>query len=155
MLERAAEVRTWPGAFPFRYRYTAGVAGSRFLEALRDRGAFLGSRCEACGYTYVPARLFCERCFADLSAAEVEVGPGGVLESFTVTYVDHERDPLDTPVVYGLVRLDGADAVLLHRVLEAEETALEVGMRVEVVLEPPERRRGSILDVAGFRPVEG
>ncbi len=155
MLERAPEVRTWPGTFPFRYRYTAGVAGSRFLQALRDRGAFLGARCEACRYTYVPARLFCERCFADLSGSEVEVGPGGVLESFTVTYVDHEGRPLEAPVVYGLVRLDGADAVLLHRVLEAEETAFEVGMRVEAVLEPPERRRGSILDVAGFRPVEG
>jgi uncharacterized OB-fold protein len=155
MLERAPEVRTWPGAFPFRYRYTAGVAGSRFLEALRDRGAFLGSRCGACAYTYVPARLFCERCFADLSGSEVEVGPAGVLESFTVVYVGVEGEPLERPVVLGLVRLDGADAVLLHRVLEAEETAFEVGMRVEAVLEPPERRRGSILDVVGFRPVEG
>lgn len=155
MLERAPELRTWPGTFPFRYRYTAGVAGSRFLQAIRDRGAFLGARCEACRYTYVPARLFCERCFADLSGSEVEVGPGGVLESFTVTYVDHEGRPLDVPVVHGLVRLDGADAVLLHRVLEAEETAFEVGMRVEAVLEPPERRRGSILDVMGFRPIEG
>lgn len=152
MLERAAEVRTWPGELPFHYRYTPGVAGSRFLEALRDRGLLLGSRCASCAYTYVPARLFCERCLADLSEAEVEVGPAGVLESYTVCRVGGDGAPLDAPVVLGLVRLDGADAVLLHRVLAAEP---RVGMRVQVVLEPPERRRGSILDIVGFRAAEG
>lgn len=152
MLERASEVRTWPGAFPFSYRYTAGVAGARFLAALRDRGVILGSRCGACAYTYVPARLFCERCLAELSDAELEVGPAGVLESFTVCRVAGDGTPLDAPVVLGLVRLDGADAVLLHRVLAPEP---RVGMRVEAVLEPPERRRGRILDLVGFRALEG
>jgi hypothetical protein len=151
MLERASEVRTWPGELPFSYRYTPGVAGARFLEALRDRGVLLGSRCTACAYTYVPARLFCERCLADLSGAEVEVGPAGVLESFTVCRVADDGTPLDAPLALGLVRPDGADAVLLHRVLAPEP---RVGMRVEVVLEPPERRRGRILDIVGFRALE-
>lgn len=152
MLERAAEVRSWPGELPFRYRYTPGVAGARFLEALRDRGLLLGSRCASCAYTYVPARLFCERCLADLSGTEVEVGPAGVLESYTACRVGVDGAPLDVPVVFGLVRLDGADAVLLHRVLASEP---HVGMRVEAVLEPPERRRGRISDVLGFRAAEG
>lgn len=152
MLERAAEVRTFPGELPFAYRYTPGVAGARFLEALCDRGVLLGSRCAACAYTYVPARLFCERCLADLSGAEVEVGPGGTLEAFTVCRVAGDGSPLDVPAVFGLVRPDGADAMLLHRVLAPEP---RVGMRVEVVLEPRERRGGRILDVVGFRAAEG
>lgn len=153
MLERVVdpdEIRRWPGEFPFAYRYTAGVAASRFLEALRDRGVFLGSRCEDCGYTYVPCRLFCERCFAEL-AADTEVGPGGILESFTVGYVGIEGEPLDEPVTLGLVKLDGADALLLHFVEQGDEP-LEVGTRVEVVVRPPGERAGSILDVTGFRP---
>ncbi len=146
------QVRRWPGEFPFRYRYTAGVAGTVFLRALRDRGVFLGSRCGRCDYTYVPARLYCERCFERLRA-DLEVGPAGTLESFAVGYVGVDGEPLEEPVTVGLVRLDGADAVLFHRVLDADRP-LEVGMRVAAVLKPEGERTGSILDVEGFRPVE-
>jgi uncharacterized OB-fold protein len=142
-------VRRWPGDFPVAHRYTPGVAGEAFLTALRDRGAVLGSRCERCAYTYVPARLFCERCFAEL-AADVELGPGGTLVSFTIGFAGVEGDPLDRPVTLGLVRLDGADAVLLHHVLDPGDEPLEIGERVEVVLRPPAERTGSILDILGF-----
>ncbi len=154
MIERIArpdEVRRWEGDLPVRHRYTPGVAGGAFFAALRDRGVLLGSRCEACSYTYVPARLFCERCFAELSA-DVEVGPGGILVSFTIAFVGLEGEPLEEPAIVGLVRLDGADAVLLHRVVQAGDEPLEIGERVEVVLVP--ERSGSILDIVGFRPLE-
>lgn len=153
MLERIArpdEVRRWEGDFPVRHRYTPGVAGDVFFTALRDRGVLLGSRCEACAYTYVPARMFCERCFAEL-AADVEVGPAGTLASFTIAFTGLDDETLDQPVTFGLVRLDGADALLLHRILDTDEP-LEIGERVEIVLS--DERTGSILDVEGFRPVE-
>jgi uncharacterized OB-fold protein len=145
-------VRRWDGEFPVRHRYTPGVAGTAFFTALRDRGVLLGSRCEACSYTYVPARLFCERCFAEL-AADTEVGPGGELASFTIGFVGLEGEPLDDPETIGLVRLDGADSVLVHRVLDADEP-LEIGERVEVVLRPDGEREGTILDIEGFRSVD-
>jgi uncharacterized OB-fold protein len=146
---RPDQVRRWPGDFPVAHRYTPGVAGEAFLTALRDRGALLGSRCARCAYTYVPARLFCERCFAEL-AADIELGPGGTLVSFTIGFAGVEGDPLDRPVTLGLVRLDGADAVLLHHVLDPGDEPLEIGERVEVVLRPPAERTGSILDILGF-----
>jgi uncharacterized OB-fold protein len=133
---------------PVAHRYTPGVAGEAFFTALRDRGVLLGSRCPSCGYTYVPARLFCERCFVELDA-DAEVGPAGRLVSFTIAYVDVDERPLDEPVTYGLVRLDGADAVLVHRIVDAGTEPLEIGARVEVVLE--DERSGSILDIRGFR----
>jgi hypothetical protein len=149
-LSRPDTVRRWPGAIPVRHRYTPGVAGEAFFEALRDRGALVGSRCRACGFTYVPARLFCERCFAELDP-DTEVGPAGELVSFTIVYVGADGEPLDEPVTLGLVRLDRADAVLCHLVLDAGDEPLGVGQRVEVVLRPPHERTGSILDIAGFR----
>lgn len=155
MLEKIAlpdEVRRWDGEFPVRHRYTPGVAGTAFFTALRDRGVLLGSRCDACSYTYVPARLFCERCFAEL-AADTEVGPGGELVSFTIGFVGLEGEPLEEPETIGLVRLDGADSVLVHRVLDADEP-LEIGERVETVLRPDGERSGTILDIAGFRSVD-
>jgi uncharacterized OB-fold protein len=155
MLERITdpgEVRRWEGGMPVGHRYTPGVAGEAFFSALRERGAILGSRCEECSYTYVPARLFCERCFGELNA-DVEVGPAGELRSFTIAFVDVDERPVETPVTYGLVRLDGADALLLHRVIDPGDEPLEIGARVEAVLE--ERRFGSILDIRGFRVVSG
>jgi uncharacterized protein len=149
-ITRPAEVRRWPGDIPVRHRYTPGVAGEVFFTALRDRGVLLGSRCEECEYTYVPARLFCERCFAEL-AADVEVGPEGTLVSFTIGFVGVDGEPLDVPVTLGLVQLDGADAVLLHHLLEVGDRPLEIGERVEVELRPAAQRTGSILDIEGFR----
>jgi uncharacterized OB-fold protein len=146
-----ADVKRWEGSIPVRHRYTPGVAGEVFLAALRDRGVILGSRCEVCGYSYVPARMFCERCFAELSAS-VEVGPGGTLVSFSVGFVGVEGEPLDAPITVGLIRLDGADAVLFHFVMDgSDDRPLEIGQRVEAVLKPPAERTGSILDIAGFR----
>ena len=153
MLEKIArpdEVRRWPGDMPVRHRYTPGVAGDAFFTALRERGVPLGSRCAHCSYTYVPARLFCERCFTQLSA-DTEVGPGGELVSFTIVFRGVEDEPLDRPYTLGAVRLDGADAVLIHRVLEPGEEPLEIGERVEIVVRPKGERTGSILDVEGFR----
>lgn len=151
MLERITDprdVRRWDGELPVGHRYTPGVAGEAFLSALRERGAILGSRCDECEFTYVPARLFCERCFAELNA-DVEVGPAGTLRSFTIAFVDADERPLREPVTYGLVQLDGADAVMVHRVLDPGDEALEIGARVEVVLAPT--RTASILDIVGFR----
>jgi uncharacterized protein len=149
-IARPDEVRRWPGGMPVRHRYTPGVGGDAFFTALRDRGVLVGSLCTHCGYTYVPARLFCERCFSELSA-DTEVGPGGELVSFTIVFAGIEGEPLERPETLGAVRLDGADAVLIHRVLEPGEEPLEIGERLEVVVRPEGERAGSILDVEGFR----
>lgn len=152
-LTQPDEIRRWPGDLPVEHRYTPGVAGEAFFTALRDRGVLLGSRCEECEYTYVPARLFCERCFGEL-AADTELGPQGALVSFTIGFVGLEGEPLEEPETFGLVRLDGADAVLLHRVLDAGDEPLEIGQRVEAIVRSPNEREGSILDIEGFRPLE-
>ncbi|MEX2420348.1 MAG: Zn-ribbon domain-containing OB-fold protein [Actinomycetota bacterium] len=155
MFEKVARpdaVKRWEGDFPVRHRYTPGVAGEVFFTALRDRGVLLGSKCEVCDYVYVPARLFCERCFAEL-AVETEVGPSGELVSFTIVFEGVDGEPLERAQTLGLVRLDGADAVLLHRLLDTGDAPLEIGERVEVVVRPKAERTGSILDIEGFRIV--
>lgn len=144
-------VHRWPGSMPVSHRYTAGVAGERFFRALRERGVFLATRCAECGVTYCPARAFCERCLAALHD-EIEVGPGGVLESFTVVYRGMDGEPLAEPAVLGLVRLDGADTCLVHRVAEGDEAALEIGQPVEAVLRPEAERTGGLGDILHFRP---
>lgn len=154
MLEKVSDPRDVvirEGQIPIRHRYTPGVAGEAFFRALKDRGEFLASRCEGCHITYCPPRLFCERCFAELSP-DATAGPEGTLESFTVGYAGVEGEPLDEPVTLGLVRLDGADTVLMHFLVDLGDRPLEMGIRVRAVLQPKAKRAGSILDVKGFRP---
>ncbi|MDQ4005691.1 MAG: Zn-ribbon domain-containing OB-fold protein [Actinomycetota bacterium] len=155
MFEKIADPRDvilWEGRVPIRHRYTPGVAGEAFFRALKDRGRFLASRCNECGVTYVPARLFCERDFAGPLEPNVEVGPRGTVESFTVGYVGLEGEPLPEPQTLGLIRLDGADTVLVHFLLDEPAT---IGQPVEPVFLPARQRTGSILDVRGFRSVAG
>jgi len=152
-LEHAGDARSMPGSLPTRYRYTAGVAGQRFLAALRDEGDLLGSHCDKCNYTYVPGRMYCERCFAALpESAWLKAGPGGTLASFTVVHLDLDGNPLDAPRTLGLIRLDGADGTLAHDLGEFEGQAPRIGMRVTAVLKPKAERAGSILDIRYFRP---
>jgi uncharacterized OB-fold protein len=152
MLEKITNperVRTVEGAIPVGHRYTPGVAGERFFTALRDTGVILATPCTACGVVYVPARMFCERCFAALHEW-VPVGPGGTLESFTAVHVDLDGLPVAEPQWIGLVKLDRATTVLVHR-LEANGTAPVMGARVEAVLEPKKHRTGSINDIRAFK----
>lgn len=137
--------RTVSGGMPVSFHYTPGVGNTAFLEALRDRGVLLGSHCEDCNFTYLPARIFCERCFAELKA-DTECGPGGTLESFSVGHVGIDGEPLDESVTLGLVRLDNADTVMMHRLIG--DGPWEIGSRVEATLR--DERAGSILDITGF-----
>ena len=66
--------------------------------------------------------------------------------SWTVGHVGIDGEPLAEPVKLALVRLDGADTVLLHHLLGDAD----IGARVRAVLK--DDRVGSILDVEGFAP---
>lgn len=137
-----------PASVRLPFSYAAGEAGSRFLEALRDRRAILGSPCPSCGRVLVPARSFCPGCFVPTGEGWVEVGPGGELIAATrVPPAPHGPDGLDGG--FGLVRLDGADTAMVHRLLGR----VERGERVRAVFR--EERCGSILDIAGFERMGG
>jgi len=142
--------RLWRGSMPVSHRYTAGIAGERFFQALRDRGVFLATRCEGCAVTYCPARAFCERCLAGLDDY-FEVGPRGVLESFTIVQRGLDDRPLEEPVTVGLIRLEGADTFLVHRLGGDGEDGWRSGLSVEPVLKPQAQRLGRLDDVEHFR----
>lgn len=124
------------------FRYAAGTAGSRFLAALRDEQRILGARCAACARVLVPLRAFCSAC-GNGTLEEVEVGPGGVVQSWT------ERAD---GTAFALVKLDGADTALVHRLLDAAGVA-RCGLRVRARFAA--ERRGGMLDIAGFEPEQG
>ena len=137
--------RTVHGELPVAFHYTPGVGNTEFFEALRDEGA-PRSRCEVCGVTYLPAR--------DLSASDASRSSrptrSAARRNARVVHDRlrrHRRRAARRLITIGLVKLDGADTVLMHRLLG--NGPWQIGARVETVVSA--ERTGSILDVEGFR----
>ena len=80
--------QAWEGDLPVTSRYTYGLAGERFFRAIKDEGRILGSYCPKCDITYVPGRVFCERCLGELDEW-VDAGTLGEVHTYTLLYVDH------------------------------------------------------------------
>jgi len=116
-----------------------------------DNARILGTRCGRCGVTYVPGRLFCERCFDELREW-TEVGPEGTVEAVTALYLAPDGLRLAQPALLALIRLDKASTVLVHRLGDLGADDAKIGLRVEPVFKPAADRTGSILDILHFRP---
>jgi len=141
--------QAWVGDLPVTSRYTYGLAGERFFRAIKDEGRILGSYCPKCEITYVPGRVFCERCLSELDEW-VDVGTQGEVHTYTLLYVDHDGNPLEHPRLVAFIRL--GDGGLIHNLGEVEPEEIFIGMPVEAVFKPQAERQGSILDIAYFRP---
>ncbi len=102
------------------FRYTAGEAYEAFLRALVDH-TVLGSRCETCELTLVPARPFCPQC-SGRTGERIAVADRGELISYTIEQSGR---------IIGLIRLDGADTVMAH-LIDGDPGALTLGMKVRV-----------------------
>jgi uncharacterized OB-fold protein len=142
------------------YRWSAGVAGTKFLEGLKN-GKILGTRCPKCRRVLVPVRRFCPRCFVDTTEL-VEVRDEGTLRTFTIINYRYTGQPKDPPYIVGVIKLDGADVGFTHFIggvdlsdIERAGRELKVGTRVRAVWKPKEKREGSIFDIEYFEPVKG
>lgn len=130
--------------------YSAGAVGSRFLIALRDKKRIMGTRCPTCNRVYVPARSICKDCYGQLDEL-VEVSDKGTLLTYTVCNQPNPVQPVESPVVYGIIQLDGADTGFVHMLGEIDPEQIRIGMRVQAVFK--EEREASILDIKYFKPL--
>jgi len=130
--------------------YSAGAVGSRFLVGLRDKKRIMGTRCPTCNRVYVPARSVCKDCFSQLDEW-IEVSHQGTVLSYSVCHQPNPVQPVETPLVYGIIQLDGADTGFVHMLGEVDPEQLRVGMRVQAVFK--EERVASILDIKYFKPL--
>mgnify|MGYP001589386293 CR=1 FL=1 len=133
------------------YRWSYGKNLSRFFVALRDEKRFLGRRCPTCKAVHVPPVEVCGRCFARCEPDWIEVGPRGKLHSYTTVCLPFPGQPTEPPYTFAMITLDGTDTNFTHRVAEAEDHELAIGLVVEPVWNPT--RRGNLHDVLYFRPV--
>lgn len=138
------------GKVEVAYRWSAGIAGSRFFQELSESGRIMGTKCPQCNRVLVPPRIFCEECFVDTDEW-VEVSKQGTILTFAESYFGLQGQKLDEPWYVGIIRLDGADGGLFHRLLP-DQRPIEIGGRAEAVLS--EERTGHILDIQHFRTLK-
>lgn len=134
----------------WRFSYSAGPVRSKFLLYLRDQQKIMGTKCPACGSVYVPARSNCIKCFEDMNEW-VEISDEGTLETFTIVYESQSIYQANPPFAFGIIKLDGADTGLVHRLGEVDFKKIQIGMRIKAVFE--ESLKGDIRDIKYFKPV--
>ena len=165
---REEDLGRLPGVIEYkpvaRYSYSAGQALSEFLRGLKE-GRILGKLCPSCRRVLVPPRVYCEFCFTH-TTEWVEVPGTGVVETAVVSYIGTARERLEKPEIIGVIRLDAPGyregsfdfAGLFHRLCGVTEDDVKsgrvIGMRVRPRWRPPEERRGSMLDIECFEPVQ-
>ncbi len=133
------------------YIYTPGVAGDKFFKALRDEGKFLATHCESCNHTYLPPRMYCERCFSELDKW-VEAESSGVVDTFTLVNEDRDGEKLTEPVIVAFIRIDKTNGGLIHRLGGIDAKSAKIGMKVEAVLKDKAKRTGGLIDIEHFKP---
>jgi uncharacterized OB-fold protein len=132
------------------YSWWAGDTASRFFISLRDDKKIIGKKCTRCDRVYVPPRKVCPLCFKE-NPEWVDVSDEGVVQSFTIARRQLASLPKQAPVMFGLVKLDGADTALLHFLNEVDPKDIRIGMRVKAKF--ADDRTAGIRDIAYFRPV--
>jgi uncharacterized protein len=136
----------------YPYSRSVGPVIGAFLTGLRD-GRLLGVT-GAGGSVIVPPTEYDPTTGED-TGEMVEVGPGGVVESWAWVAEPHPKHPLDTPFAWALIRLDGADTALLHVVDSGGPDRLVTGDRVTVRFRPEAERIGAMADIVAFVPEAG
>ena len=136
------------GDFPISFRYTVGVAGEKFFREIMENGKLIASRCNSCNLSYLPPRIYCEKCMSRLEDY-VPVGNEGTVETFTITHQDAQGNYLKEPVGVALVRFPGAYGGLVHRT----KGTMTIGDKVRVVFKEKKERAGSILDIEYFEKI--
>jgi len=147
------EIRHWPGHMETDYIYTLGITGERFFKEIKKNGRIMGAKCKQCDIVYVPPRMYCQRCFEKLQEW-VNVGNRGTVHTYTVAYIDLNGAKLKEPTIYAMIKIDGTDGGLVHKLGEIDPEKVKIGMKVEALFKPKEKREGSINDIRYFKPVK-
>jgi uncharacterized OB-fold protein len=133
------------------YRYTPGLATSRFLRALAQ-GRLVGQRCPSCGKVYIPSRGSCPTDGVPTDE-EVELPDRGIVTTFCVVNVPFAGGhTIEMPYVAAHILLDGADIAFQHLVQGIPASEVRMGMRVEAVWRPREEWGPTLENVMHWRP---
>jgi uncharacterized OB-fold protein len=147
-----SEVLRAPHVIEYTYTRSVGPVIGAFLTGLRD-GKILGATTPN-GRVVVPPTEY-DPITSEEIGDLVEVGPSGVVTTWSWASTPLKDQPLDRPFAWALVQLDGADTGMLHVVDAAGPDAMRSGMRVTPRWRPRADRVGHLRDIECFVPEGG
>lgn len=143
------EILTAPLTVEYPYHRTVGPMQGAFFTGLREK-VILGARMSD-GRVQCPPTEY-DPITADELTDVVEVADRGEVMSWSWVRHPREKQPLDHPFAYALIKLDGADTGLLHAVDAGSPEAMRPGLRVAAKWR--DEREGHINDIECFVPEE-
>jgi uncharacterized OB-fold protein len=125
-----------------------------FLKIPSEGEPYLeGTRCAACGATYLGPRLACSQCFERERLETQRLGRTGRLHVFSIV---HRSVPgVETPYVSAIVDLDGGGTVKANLLgVEPDPARIRFDMPVELVtfVAPHKDHEGNEYLAFGFQP---
>lgn len=137
-----------------QYAWSAGHAMNVFLDGLK-KGKIMGINCKRCDRILVPPRMFCEYCYGP-TEEWVEVGDTGIIETYSISYLDSDANRITEPILIGVIDFDNSPPHhgIMHYFGEMDKEKIKIGMKVKAVWKPENEREGAITDIKYFKPME-
>lgn len=129
-----------------KFVYTLGHGYQRFFDGLKE-GKIVASRCEECGVTYLPPRIYCEECLSEINQF-IEINQNGVVLGYTIQNLDKDGNELGEPIIWALIGFEGVRGGIFHKLGEVDPEEIYIGMPVKPVFK--RERKGSINDIKYF-----
>ena len=147
-------IQVQPLPFTANFGWSTGSQMQRFIRELAEK-RLLGAKCPECGYTYVPPRSRCGKCYAGIGEEDlIPLSGKGTLVSYTTAHVrldgQGEFQDLEKPEIIGAIRLDNTDSTIFMPLEGIEAQDMAVGLKVEVQWR--DETKGELADIACFRP---
>jgi len=143
-------------ALPFlaNFSWSTGFLMEKFIKELANR-KILAAKCPGCGYTYVPPRSRCGKCYAKIEEKNLITLAGkGKLLSYTTAHVQLDGNgnfqDLKKPVIIGAIKLDNADSTIFMPLEGIKPKDVAEGLKVKVQWR--EETKGELSDIKCFTP---
>lgn len=132
----------------FTYTRSTGPVIGAFLTALRD-GKLVGIKGSQ-GQVICPPTEYDPQTAEELTEI-VALPDTGTVTTWSWLSKPHPKHGFERPFAWALIKIDGADTALLHKVDAGQEANMKTGMKVKVRW--AKERRGFITDIDCFEPV--
>ena len=95
--------------------------------------------------------MFCPSCFVEIKE-NAPLEKQGYVYSYTTVNRNRAGEPLDEPLTVALIKFEGANGGIVHRLQIDDQNNVSFGTKVGPILKDERERTGALTDIIAFRP---
>lgn len=130
------------------YRHVNSDLEEKSFIELKENGELLAGFCFNCKKLFFPILLNCGFCNIPIKELK-KVEPSGVLQSYTLLYLNKFTERLKEPLILGLIKLKGTYGTFYHY-LKIPLDFLKINLEIKAVFKEKEKRKGNLTDIKYF-----